>query len=33
MKKSNSFFDRNMSNIIWVLLAIQTIIVAIVSYE
>ncbi len=29
----NNFLKKNMSNIIWILLAIQTIIIAIVSYE
>jgi|GEM_PF-6086986 len=32
-KKFNNYFDRNMSKIIWIVLGLQTLIVAIVSYK
>jgi len=32
-KKFNSYFDKNLSKIIWIVLAIQTLIIAIYSYN
>ena len=33
MKQFNKWFDKNMSNIIWILLAVQAIVISIASYN